>query len=196
MSNEDKTSRRQFLGKTAATMAGVSLLSGAVARQAKAQPIRRANARILGANDRINAGFIGNGMQFNVLLDRGFFNRKKTKSDIEFAAVCDVWQPRLDYAQKRTGAAFATRDYREIIARKDIDGVVVVVPDHWHYQIAREALLAGKDVYLEKPMTYTIEQAASLNDLVNRTGRLIQVGGCARQVMRCALCCALCRDGR
>ena len=55
------------------------------------------------------------------------------------------------------------------IARPDIDGVVIAVPDHWHYPMASQALLAGKDVYLEKPMTYTVEEAAKLNDLVERT---------------------------
>jgi predicted dehydrogenase len=176
MHSNPKSSRREFLGKTAATVAGVSLLTNAATR-VKASTLRQTTAKVLGANDRINLGFIGNGMQFNVLLDRGFFNRKKTKNDIEFAAVSDVWQPRLDYAQKRTEAPKAYRDYREIIERKDIDAVVIVVPDHWHYKMTREALLAGKDVYLEKPMTYTIDQAADLHELVNKTGRMIQVGG-------------------
>jgi predicted dehydrogenase len=174
MNDNPKSSRREFLGKTAATVAGVSLFNAATTRVKAVTPHQ---GRVLGANDRINVAFIGNGMQFNVLLDRAFLNRKKTKNDIEFAAVSDVWQPRLDYAQKRTGAPKAYRDYREIIERKDIDAVVIVVPDHWHYKMAREALLAGKDVYLEKPMTYTVEQAASLNELVNKTGKMIQVGG-------------------
>ena len=67
--------------------------------------------------------------------------------------------------------------YRALLARPDIDGVVIVVPDHLHYPIARAALLAGKDVYLEKPMTYTIDEAAKLHDHVQQTGRMLQVGG-------------------
>ena len=132
--------------------------------------------RVLGANDRINIAFIGNGMQFQTLL-RVFKNRKQQKSDVEFLAVCDVWEPRLTYAQKQSGAAKTYRDYREVLQRTDIDGVVLAVPDHWHYPMAREALLAGKDVYLEKPMTHTLDEATKLNDLVNRTKRVLQVGG-------------------
>src|SRR5690606_38845997 len=127
----------------------------------------RSAGRIPGPNDRIRIAFIGCGMQFLGLINRsgrGFIGRRDTDRDIELAAVCDVWQARLDHAKERTGAEFATRDYREVIARPDIDAVVIAVPDHWHYRIAREALLAGKDVYLEKPMTYTIDEAARLAD--------------------------------
>ncbi len=141
-----------------------------------AQPARSA-ARVLGANDRIRLGFIGCGMQFQVLLRRGFFPRRDRVNDIDLVEVCDVWQPRVDNAQKLTGAERSGRDYAALLARPDIDGVVIVVPDHLHYPIARAALLAGKDVYLEKPMTYTIDEAARLDDLVKQTGRILQVGG-------------------
>ena len=88
-----------------------------------------------------------------------------------------MWQPRVDNAKAKTGAERGGRDYQALLARADIDGVVIVVPDHLHYPIARAALLAGKDVYLEKPMTYTIDEAAKLHDLVQQTGRMLQVGG-------------------
>ncbi|MBA2355952.1 MAG: Gfo/Idh/MocA family oxidoreductase, partial [Acidobacteria bacterium] len=169
------TTRRQFLGRTAGTVAGVSLL-GAADRRVEAQPLRK-TGRILGANDRIRLGFIGNGMQFHVLLDRGFLPRRDRQGDIEFVEVCDVWRPRLAHAKEKTGAERMTSDYHELLARPDIDGVVIVVPDHLHYPIAREALLAGKDVYLEKPMTYTVDEAAKLHELVQHTGRMLQVGG-------------------
>jgi predicted dehydrogenase len=174
------SSRREFLGRTAATVASVSLLGSTAAQSAGAQTLRSVKGRIPGANDRIKLGFIGCGMQHHVLLgrgNRGFLGRREQAQDIELTAVCDVWQPRLDHAKERTGAQFATRDYREVIARDDIDGVVIVVPDHWHFRIAREALLAGKDVYLEKPMTYTVDEAAQLQDIVHQTGRMLQVGG-------------------
>jgi predicted dehydrogenase len=88
-----------------------------------------------------------------------------------------VWQPRLDAAMKVSGAEKAYRDYREVLARDDIDGVVLAVPDHWHHPMAAQAMEAGKDVYLEKPMTRTIEEAGKLHEMVNKTGRLIQLGG-------------------
>lgn len=174
--SKDASSRRQFLGQTAAALASVSMLKSLEAAPME-KPIRKVTTRVLGANDRINLAFVGNGMQFLGLLQRGFQPRKDKKGDFEYAAVCDVWEPRLKYAQEKTKAEKTYRDYREVIQRADIDGVVVAVPDHWHYAIAREAMLSGKDVYLEKPMTYTIDEAAKLNDLVNQTKRILQVGG-------------------
>lgn len=173
------TSRRQFLERTAATVASASLFTPA-SSVAAASSAPAVAGRLPGANDRIRVAFIGCGMQFLGLLGRsghGFIGRRDGERDIELAAVCDVWQARVDNARAKTGAEFATRDYREVLARRDIDAVVIAVPDHWHYRIAREAMLAGKDVYLEKPMTYTIEEAASLTDVVKQTGRMLQVGG-------------------
>jgi predicted dehydrogenase len=174
MDLKDST-RRQFLGGAALT-ASLAASAEAAQKAPKAKPVK-AVTRVLGANDRINLAFIGNGMQFYGLLDRGFKRRKEGKNDFEYAAVCDVWQPRLDAAKKATGAEKTYLNFHDVIARPDIDGVVIAVPDHWHYAIASEALLAGKDVYLEKPMTYTIPEAAKLNDLVGQTKRVLQVGG-------------------
>jgi len=170
--NDINPSRRDFLGQAAGGVVTASVLS-----HAAAAPLRNSAAQQpVGANDRINIGFIGCGMQFQGLIRR-FIARKESQNDIEFAAVCDVWEPRLKYAQEQTGAPSTYKDYREVLARKDIDAVVVVVPDHWHFAIASEACKAGKDVYLEKPMTYTIEESAQLNDIVNDTKRILQVGG-------------------
>ena len=174
---EAASSRRQFL-RRAARVAAVASVAGRAAEAAAApKKIILPKARVLGANDRINLGFIGCGMQFYGLLGRGFDGRKKTKNDFEYVAMCDVWEPRLQKAKERTGAAHALRNYNELLARPDIDGVVIAVPDHWHYFMARDACLAGKDVYLEKPMTYTIDEAAKLQEVVERTGRMLQVGG-------------------
>jgi predicted dehydrogenase len=170
-----KPSRRDFLSRAAGTVASASLVSSVAA--ARPSPIlSKVTGRVLGANDRANIGFIGTGMQFRSLFRR-FKARKERLNDFEFAAVCDVWQPRVDFAQEQTGAEATFRDYREVLQRSDIDGVVVVVPDHWHFNIASEACQAGKDVYLEKPMTYTIDESARLNDIVKKTGRILQVGG-------------------
>lgn len=169
----DPSTRREFLGRNAGAAAvSATMLSAA---QKKTTPLP--SGRVLGANDRINVAFIGNGMQFHAILRRAVEARKKDKNDFEYAAVCDVWEPRLKYAQEQTKALKAYRDYREVLARPDIDGVLMAVPDHWHYPMAREALLAGKDVYLEKPMTYSVEEAAKLNDLVAQTKKVLQVGG-------------------
>ncbi len=174
---DSRPTRRQFLGQTAAAVASTTLLSGAAAAREKgAKFVAKSSGRVLGANDRINIAFIGNGMQFQSLL-RMFGARKERQKDVEFMAVCDVWEPRVKNAQEKTKAPKTYADYREVLARPDIDGVVVAVPDHWHFPIARDACAAGKDVYLEKPMTYTIEEAAELNDIVNQSKRILQVGG-------------------
>ncbi len=174
----DNTTRRNFLGNNAALAAAAGISASAIqGKPAKARPLAKITGRVLGANDRINVGFIGCGMQFHGLLDRGFEPRKKAHNDFEYSALCDVWTPRAEFGQKRTGAQKIYSDFHEVLARPDIDGVVIAVPDHWHYPMAREALLAGKDVYLEKPMTYTVEEAAKLNDLVGETKRVLQVGG-------------------
>src|SRR6188474_2880181 len=67
-------------------------------------------------------------------------------------------------------------DYREICARPDVDVVVIASPDHWHHPQAMEALRQGKDVYLEKPMTYTVDEAKDIADAVKASGRVLQVG--------------------
>lgn len=174
-----KPTRREFLKRAAGTVSGTTLLSS-TALSASAltapRPLTKVTGRILGANDRINVGFIGCGMQFHSLIRR-FARRKEDPADIEYAGLCDVWEPRLKYAQEQTGAEKLYRDYRELLQRPDVDGVVLAVPDHWHFLMAGEACQAGKDVYLEKPMTYTIEEAAKLNDIVRETDRVLQVGG-------------------
>jgi predicted dehydrogenase len=169
-----QTNRREFLSRAAGALA----VSGApLAAKDKKKTAAAPKRRILGANDRINVAFVGTGMRFTGLMRRDFGPRKEAKNDVEFVAACDVWEPRLKYAQEMTKAPDTYRDYREIIQRPDVDGVVIAVPDHWHYAIAKEACLAGKDVYLEKPMTHTVEEAAKLNDDVLQTGCVLQVGG-------------------
>ena len=176
-SSTPQTSRRDFLGKAMGTVTSASLLGTGISAKPSMTATAASASRVLGANDRINLAFIGCGMQFYGLLQRAFTKRKETKNDFEFAALCDVWQPRLDYAKEQTQGLSTTRDYREVLARADIDGVVLAVPDQWHFKMASEACAAGKDVYLEKPMTYTIEEAAKLTDIVKDTGRVLQVGG-------------------
>jgi predicted dehydrogenase len=93
------------------------------------------------------------------------------------AGVCDIYDGRLERAKERWGAdLFTTRDHREILAKKEIDAVIVATPDHWHCEIAADALLAGKDVYVEKPMVHKIRECALLRTAESRSGRILQVG--------------------
>ena len=157
-----KTTRRDFV-KTGVAAAGTVAIYH-----------RNVHARILGANDRINLGFIGVGGRGNSLL-RDFAEAAKTQP-AQILAVCDVYRKRLNGAKQRSGAEFATLEYREILSRKDIDAVVIATPDHWHAPMAIDAMKAGKDVYCEKPMTRTVEEAKKFYEASKATNRVVQIG--------------------
>ncbi|MDX2181644.1 MAG: Gfo/Idh/MocA family oxidoreductase [Bryobacteraceae bacterium] len=130
--------------------------------------------RVLGANDRIRIGIIGNGGMANAHVRSLLPLREQL--NIEFATVCDVYQKRLDAMAALTGAK-KVRDYRSILDDKDIDYVLIATPEHWHYQMAMDAVAAGKHVYCEKPMTQTPEQARKLVARVKANPKIkFQVG--------------------
>lgn len=153
-----RQTRRDFL-KTSAVSAGI--LSAA------------SRTRILGANDRLNVGLIGCGGMGNSHLND--LLGKADEYQCRVVAVCDVYRRRLNKAKERTGGD-AYMDYRELLARPDIDVVFIVTPDHWHSKISIEAMAAGKHVYVEKPMTLTIEQALELRAAVSKYDKKLQVG--------------------
>ena len=93
-------------------------------------------------------------------------NGRRPPRDVEFLAVSDVYERRRQAGKDLTGAPHVYEEYRELLGRDDIDGVLIAVPDHWHYAMAAEACFAGKDVYVEKPMTYTLEEARQLSRVV------------------------------
>ena len=128
-----------------------------------------AQARSQSASDKINMGFVGVGNRGSNLLNLTL-GMAKNRGDIHVGAVCDVYEKRKQIAQELSQAEFATRDYREVLNRPEIDAVVVATPDHWHAPIAIAAMKAGKDVYLEKPMTHTIEEAKEVVRVVKETG--------------------------
>jgi predicted dehydrogenase len=154
------TNRRDFL-KTAAASIGAMAFGGLIP------------STVLGANDRINFGIIGTGG-----MGTGHLNSlaKRSKEDnIEVKAVCDVYQRRLSRAVNICkGDGYL--DYRKLLDRSDIDAVLIATPDHWHSKMAIEAMDAGKHVYVEKPLTLTIEQAIEVRDAVKRYKKKLQVG--------------------
>jgi predicted dehydrogenase len=128
---------------------------------------------ILGANDRIRVGLIGAGL-------RGRSDAScvaKSGANAEVAAVSDVYLPRRSKGCAALGPqAKPVQDYRAILDNKEIDAVIVAAPDHWHVQMVMEAVSAGKDVYVEKPVTHKIEDGDGLIASVERTNRVVATG--------------------
>ncbi|MBI4873673.1 MAG: Gfo/Idh/MocA family oxidoreductase [Acidobacteria bacterium] len=140
--------RRQFLG----TSAGVGL---AVA-----------------ANDNIQIALIGAGG-----MGMGDARYALQIPGVKLVAACDIYDGRLTRSKENWGPGLATtRDYREVLARKDVDAVIIATPDHWHARISIEALKAGKDVYCEKPMVQSLGEGHAVIDAQRQTGRILQVG--------------------
>ncbi|MBL8229007.1 MAG: Gfo/Idh/MocA family oxidoreductase [Bryobacterales bacterium] len=165
------SNRRDFLRQAAGASAGLGVAQAAFA----ARPGAKMSGRVLGANDRIRVACIGSGGRGHYVTNVFYKHGQETNS-CEVAAVCDVYQKRVDRSKAEYKAEMGTLDYREILNRKDIDAVIVATPDHWHARIALEAMDTGKDVYLEKPMCHTIEETRQLIQTVAETKRVLQVG--------------------
>ncbi|MCS7041204.1 MAG: Gfo/Idh/MocA family oxidoreductase [Bryobacteraceae bacterium] len=152
------TTRRHFLKTTAVT---ASALPAAAAQQAGRSP-----------NDRIQFATIGWGIMGS--------EDTRTAASVpgtKLVGVCDIYQGRLVRAQEIYGKdLFVTRDYREVLARKDVDAVLIATPDHWHARIAIEAMEAGKDVYIQKPMVQRVEEGMKVIEAARRTSRIVEVG--------------------
>ncbi|MGA2148550.1 MAG: Gfo/Idh/MocA family oxidoreductase [Bryobacteraceae bacterium] len=123
-------------------------------------------------NDRIRIATIGFGG-----MGMGDTRYALSVPGVELAAVCDVYDGRLTRARELHGdRIFTTRDYREVLVRKDIDAVIVATPDHWHATLSIAAMEAGKDVYCEKPMVQSVAEGQTVIAAEKRTGRIFQVG--------------------
>ena len=132
-----------------------------------------------GANDRISVGMIGTGDRAGSHI--GELGNLREAHKVEIAAVCDVWRPNRESAAARVEKIFGKKPFQtsrfgELLARKDIDAVVIATPDFAHTPIMIEALKAGKDVYVEKPMSQTIEEANEAMDLARKNQRIVQAG--------------------
>lgn len=156
MFSAQSLSRRSFLKTTAASAA---VLAGPT-------------AHVLGANETLNVGCIGTGGRC-----RGLMKSLAQIPHVRIAAVCDIYDGHLELGQKLADPkAFATKKYKELLDRKDIDAVLIGSPDHWHVPMTVDACNAGKDVYVEKPLTHSLEEGRPVIDAQNKNSRIVQVG--------------------
>lgn len=128
-------------------------------------------SRILGANDRIGLGLIGSGERGRH--DMGLF---QSAGGVEVRAVCDVYAQMIDLAKQKAPQARGYSDHRKLLESKDVDVALIATPDHWHAECTIDALNAGKDVYVEKPLTLTIEEGPRIVKAARVNGRICQVG--------------------
>ncbi len=159
--NRSSLSRRHFITSSIASAGIASLLSNP--------------QRVLGANDRIGVGVIGVGGRGSALLKLAL-QRADEKGDVEIRAVCDVYQRNLNRAMERAKGAKPYDYHQELLDRSDIDAVIIATPDHWHAPITLLAMEKGKDVYCEKPMTHTVEEAKQVTQKAEELRRILQVG--------------------
>jgi len=188
------TTRRQFIGRTAAGAAGIAVPT-------------IIPSSVLGAaspGNRVAVGLIGMGK-----MCQGHLGALLGANDVHITGVCDVESIRLDNARKKVDqryaeryekgtytACVAYRDFRELIARQDIDAVLIATPTNWHAVIAVEALRAGKDVYCEKPLALTIREARAVVNAVDRHNRIFQTGTQQRSDYSFRMACEIVRNGR
>jgi predicted dehydrogenase len=128
-------------------------------------------SRILGANDKVNLGLIGAGER-----GRGVMGNFQKTGDVNVVAVCDIYAEMIDKAKNTAPNAKGYSDYRKLLAEAQVDAVLIATPDHWHAAVAIDALNAGKDVYVEKPLTLTIEEGPRIVKAARVNNRVCQVG--------------------
>lgn len=160
---EDRTggvSRRKFIARSAIGVAGIAGMPA------------QSWARVLGASQRIRVGVIGTGSR-GVDVMRLFHANPET----QVVALCDVYDQHLGQAREVVGADVRTfSDYRALLDSDDVDVVLIATPDHWHAPMAIDAAAAGKDIYIEKPLTHSIEEGYAIARAVRENGRVMQVG--------------------
>ena len=142
-----------------------SLIRGAAAMSAASY------MRVLGANDRVQLGLIGCG-------DRGEYVMTvfQNSKQVDVNAVCDIYGAKIDKVQQKAATAKGFNDHRKLLEAKNVDAVLIATPDHWHSTCAIDALNAGKDVYVEKPLTLTIDEGPPIVKAARVNNRICQVG--------------------
>ncbi len=164
--SDSKINRRRFLAGSAAAVASTRLAASAA-------------ERVVGANDRIAVGVIGCGRRAGALMKEVHDFSKECNAEI--VAVCDVWRQRREKAAAKVSVWYESKPksfvrWQEVIALDDVDAVIIAAPDHHHATMLKAAVLAGKDVYCEKPWAIELDELNEAVDAVKKTKRVVQAG--------------------
>lgn len=172
-----RITRREFTMKMAA--AGTMVAGG---------PVLGA----MGASDRVRLGIIGVGNRGDQLIDAF-----KPHADAQFVAICDLYEPYIEFARNKVGGSpFTTKNYKELLARKDVDAVLIATPDHWHALQFIDACAAGKDVYVEKPLSLTIDEGTRMVAAAAKYNVVAQMGNQRRSSTTYRKAIEIIREGR
>lgn len=195
---DDSVNRRSFLRQMStlaagSVLAGPSIIPSSVFASSGSVP----------PGDRIVVGIIGMGKMCS-----GHLGNLLGRKEVHIAALCDVETDRLATCRKRVAEAYRERyeketytgcdvysDFRELIARPDIDAVLIATPTHWHAVMSVQAMAAGKDVYCEKPLSLTVREAEAVATAATRYGRIFQTGSQQRSDFNFRFACELVRNG-
>lgn len=183
-----KISRREFMSKSASGLAGLALGTAALGSP----------SRVMGANSRLSIGLIGCGGQG--CNDASQAMRYSDELNVEVTAVCDVWKLHLNAAADMVEKKYSRKprtfvDYQDLLALDDIDAVIIATPDFQHCRMLNDAMQAGKDVYVEKPMAMYLDEANESLEVARTTQRVVQVGTQRRSEGRYAAGARFIRSG-
>jgi len=176
MAPSDSIKRRQFLGRSPLLAAAAS--AAVSSRPTSAQVNNSAGV----STKRVGLGFVGVGIRGNLLMEAA-----AGIPGVELVVAADCYRGHLERARELFPAVATTGDSHEVVGRSDVDAVVIATPDHWHLPMLKEALAAGKHVYVEKPMTHSWEEGEEFIAATEKSGKVVQVGsqymsmGCARE---------------
>lgn len=174
-----RPTRREFLKLTAASGVTFGIASAA------------SHARAAGSGERIGIGVIGVGNRGDQLM-----NVMENCPAAQITAVCDVYQPYLNRAKERAGASAKTyTDYRKMLEDPDVEAVVIATPDHWHAKQMIDACRAGKDVYVEKPLSLTVSEGRRMAEVAAETKRVVQMGAQRHSAPYIREACQAIREG-
>lgn len=165
--------RRSFIKKALSTAIITSITPPVLANSKSIVTLQRQiNQKKYAPNDQVNIAVIGMGIM-------GFNNLRTSLqvSGVKVVGVCDLYTGRLEHSKELFGKdLFTTKNYQEILDRKDIDAVIIATTDHWHDRISIDAMNKGKHVYCEKPMVHKLEEGAAVIATQKKTGKVFQVG--------------------